>query len=184
VSDGATSSVWNFGNSTNFQYRASIEKVLSSGTFGVAASYASVPFSYESSGGAVLLPRETGAQCLGQCDAHVRMTSLVAIFHAGTGIGFHQVIELSGGAVAYQNLTRDSDGAKLAPAGGNIDPLFAFGYGLGYGLNDRTAIEFVPDYAIAIHERNGLPNGQSNTNSMRSLRLSLRMGFGARTVTR
>ncbi|HET9776725.1 MAG TPA: hypothetical protein VFP77_09195, partial [Gemmatimonadaceae bacterium] len=62
--------------------------------------------------------------------------------------------------------------------------LFSLGYGVGYGFGNRTQIDFVPDYAIAIHERSGLSNGVSNTNSMRSLRLSVRMGFGARTTRR
>jgi hypothetical protein len=110
--------------------------------------------------------------------------TLLATFHAGSGYGFHQVIEVNGGIVAYKNLERDSDGAKLAGGRGSIDPLFSIGYGIGYGFSDRTQLEFVPDYAIAIHERSGLSNGVSNTNSMRSLRVTLRMGFGGRTVRR
>jgi hypothetical protein len=94
-------------------------------------------------------------------------------------------VELSAGVVAYRNLKQDSDGAKLAPGGGSIDPLFSHGYGFGYGLNDRTNVDFTSDYfTYAIHERTGLANGTSNTNSMPSLRLSLRMGFGHRSVTR
>jgi hypothetical protein len=94
-------------------------------------------------------------------------------------------LELSGGVVAYRNLKRDSDGGKLAPSGGNIDPLFSLGWGLGYGLNDRTNIDFTSDYfTYAIHERTGLSNGASNTNSMPSIRVALRMGFGNRTVRR
>ena len=38
--------------------------------------------------------------------------------------------------------------------------------------------------AIAIHERSGLSNGVSNTNSMRSLRVTVRMGFGGRSGRR
>jgi hypothetical protein len=171
VNDGATASTWNFGNSTNFQYRASLEKGGTNGSsFGVAGSRAHVPFVYSSS---TTCPPATST-----CDAHLDMMTLVATFHAGSGYGFHQVIELNGGVVAYRNLKRDSDGAKLAPSGGNIDPLFAFGYGFGYGLSDRTNIDFTSDYAIAIHERKGLSNGTSNTNRMPGLRVSLRMGFG------
>ena len=94
------------------------------------------------------------------------------------------MIEFNGGIVAYENLTREPDGAKLAPAGGNIDPLFSLGYGIGYGFSNRTQVDFVPDYAIAIHERSGLSNGVSNTNSMRSLRVTVRMGFGGRSGRR
>ncbi len=186
VNDGATASNWNFGNSTDFQYRGSIEKGGSNGSsFGFSGSWAHVPFVYSSTG-LVFAPTGSGggAQC-SSCDAHLDLMTLVASFHSGAGIGFHQVLELNGGVVAYRNLKRDSDGAKLAPSGGNIDPLFALGYGLGYGLSDRTNLDLISDYfAFAIHERKGLSNGTSNTNRMPGLRLSLRMGFGGSTTRR
>ena len=183
VNDGRTDSEWNFGNSTNWQYRGSLEKTISGGnSFGIAGSYAHIPVVY--SNGSLPLPSGiTGTRC-GNCDAHLDMTTLVATFHAGSGYGFHQVLEFSGGIVSYLNIKRDSDGAKLAPSGGNIDPLFAAGYGIGFGLNDRTAFEFVPEWSIAIHERSGLANGTSNTNRLNALRVSLRMGFGGRSYGR
>jgi hypothetical protein len=184
VNDGVTSSTWDFGNSTNIQYRGSLEKGMTNGSsFGVAGSWAHVPFLYSST---AFNPVGTGGgvQCP-SCDAHLDMMTLVATFHSGAGIGFHQVLELSGGVVAYRNLKRDSDGAKLAPGGGNVDPLCSLGYGLGYGLSARTNIDFTTDYfTYAIHERTGLSNGASNTNSMPSIRVALRMGFGSRSVRR
>jgi hypothetical protein len=178
VNDGRTQSTWDFGNSMNMQYRASLEKTVGSGsTFGVAGTYARVPFTYTSAGDPSTLPNGvTGAQCT-QCDAHLDMMTLVGVFRAGAGVGFHQVIELSGGAVFYKNMKEDNGGATLAPASGNVDPIFSIGYGLGYGFSNRTQLNFVPEYAIAIHERSGLPNGVSNTNSTRSYRLSLRVGL-------
>jgi hypothetical protein len=183
VNDGATSSTWNFGNSTNVQYRASLEKGMTSGSsFGLAGSWGHVPFEYSSTG--IITPDAgDGTQC-SLCDAHLDLMTLVATFHSGAGRGFHQIVELNGGIVAYQNLKRDSDGAKLAPSGGNIDPLFSFGWGFGFGLSDRTNIDFTSNYTIGLHERKGLSNGASNTNSMPSLRLSFRTGFGNRTVRR
>jgi hypothetical protein len=175
VNDGATASTWNFGNSTNLQYNASLERAIGSTlSVGVAGSFASVPFQYTSQ---QFAPTAPGVTTCGSCDAHLNMTTLVGTLHAGGTTGLYQVIALNGGIVMYNNLRRDSDKAKLAPGGGNIDPYFSLGYGLGYGLNKTTQIEFVPDYAISIHERNGLSNGVSNTNSTRSLRLALRMGF-------
>jgi hypothetical protein len=82
----------------------------------------------------------------------------------------------------YENL-KSEQGAKLA-GGGNIDPLFSLGYGFGYGLSDRTNIDFMSDYSFAIHERKGLSNNQSNTNTMPGLRVALRMGFGGRGLRR
>jgi hypothetical protein len=177
-----TSSTWNFGNSTRFQYRGSLEAGMANGSsFGVAGSWARVPFVYSSS--SVIPPVGGGAQC-SSCDAHLDMMTLVATFHSGSGLGFHQLVELDGGVVAYRNLKQDSDGARLAPIGGNIDPLFSLGYGFGYGISDRTNLDFLSTYTLAIHEGKGNSNGVSNTNSMPSLRLSLRMGFGRRSVTR
>jgi hypothetical protein len=187
VNDGVTGSTWDFGNATNLQYRASLERTMSSGTsFGIAGSYARVPFAYSADLTKPLPAGESGTRCPSPgCNAHLDMTTLVFTLHSGSGIGFHQVVELNGGVVAYRNLTQDSGGAKLAPSGGNIDPLFSLAYGLGYGLSNSTNIDFVfADYTFAIHERKGLSNGTSNTNSMPSLRVALRMGFGQHTVRR
>ena len=186
VNDGLSASSWNFGNSTNFAYRGSLEKGGNNGSsFGVAGSWSHVPFSYAST---AFTPTAGGGgvQCASStsCDAHLDLMTLVATFHSGAGIGFHQVLELNGGVVAYRNLKRDSDGAKLTPTGGNIDPLFALGYGFGYGLSDRTNLDILSDYSFAIHERSALSNGTSNTNSMPGLRVSLRMGFGGNTRRR
>ena len=184
VNDGVTASVWDFGNATNLQYRASLEKGMDNGSsFGIAGSFARVPFAYSADLTTPLPAGESGTRCL-NCNAHLDMATLVFTFHAGSGAGFHQVIELNGGVVAYKNLKQDAGGAKLAPSGGNIDPLFSLGYGFGYGLSNRTNVDFVSDYTFAIHERRGLSNGTSNTNSMPSLRLALRMGFGTHTIRR
>lgn len=185
VNDGATASTWNFGNSTNFQYRASLEKGLTNGaSFGVAGTYANVPFVYSSNLATPLPAGNSGARCdLAGCNAHLNLMTLVGTLHYGSGIGLHQVLELGGGIVAYQDLKRDSDGAKLAGSG-NIDPLFSIDYGFGYGFSDRTNLDVVWDYGFAIHERSGLSNGVSNTNTMPGLRVQLRMGFGTRSYRR
>ena len=185
VNDGVTASTWDFGNATNIQYRASLEKAMDNGaSFGIAGSYARVPFTYSADLTRPLPVGESGTRCL-SCNAHLDMTTLVLGLHSGSGIGFHQVVELNGGVAMYKNLKEDAGGAKLAPSKGNIDPLFSLAYGFGYGLNSRTNIDFIfADYTFAIHERKGLANGTSNTNSMPSLRASLRMGFGSHTLRR
>jgi hypothetical protein len=185
VNDGVTGSTWDFGNATNIQYRASLEKAMDNGaSFGIAGSYSRVPFTYSADLTKPLPAGESGTRCL-SCNAHLDMTTLVLGFHSGSGIGFHQVVELNGGVAMYRNLKQDAGGAKLAPSKGNIDPLFSLAYGFGYGLNTRTNIDFIfADYTFAIHERTGLANGTSNTNSMPSLRVALRMGFGSHTISR
>ena len=181
VNDGRTESVWDFGNSTNFQYRGSLEKTIGTqSSIGLIGTYVRVPFTYRST---AIIPPPGGASC-GECEAHFDMMTLSAGFHIGGGIGFHQVIEGNAGVVRYTNLKRDSDGAALAPTGGNIDPIFSAGYGFGYGFNERTAINMVQDYGIALHEKTGLANGVRNTNSVRTLRFSVRFGFGSRVSVR
>jgi hypothetical protein len=185
VNDGVTGSSWDFGNATNLQYHASLEKAMDNGaSFGIAGSFARVPFTYAADLTKPLPLSENGTRC-SSCNAHLDMTTLVVGFHSGSGIGFHQVVELNGGVVMYRNLKADAGGAKLAPAKGNIDPLFSLGYGFGYGFNERTNIDLVfPEYTFGFHERTGLANGTSNTNSMPSLRVALRMGFGSHTISR
>jgi hypothetical protein len=179
VNDGVSASTWNFGNSTNIAYRGSIEKGGSNGSsFGIAGSWSHVPFLYSSSSAPVIPPGGGPCGSSPSCDAHLDLMTLVATFHSGGGIGFHQVLELNGGVVSYSNLKRDSDGSQLSPLGRNIDPLFALGYGFGYGLSDRTNLDVISDYSFAIHERKDLSNGTSNTNSMPGIRVALRMGFG------
>ncbi len=185
VNDGATGSTWDFGNSTNFQYRASLERGMANGSsIGIAGSYANIPFQYSSDLALPLPAGVSGDRCdAAGCKAHLNMMTLVGTFHVGSGYGLHQALELNGGIVAYQNLKRDSDGAKLAGSG-NIDPLFSLGYGFGYGINEHTSIDVMSDYGIAIHERSGASNAVSNTNTMPGLRVLLRMGFGGRTFRR
>ena len=179
VNDGVSGSTWNFGNSTNIAYRGSIEKGGNNGSsFGIAGSWSHVPFLYSSASAPVIPPGGGPCGSSPSCDAHLDLMTLVATFHSGGGIGFHQVLELNGGVVSYSNLKRDSDGSQLSPLGRNIDPLFALGYGFGYGLSDRTNLDVISDYSFAIHERKDLSNGTSNTNSMPGIRVSLRMGFG------
>ena len=181
VNDGRTESTWDFGSSTNYQFRASLEKTVGDrASIGFIGTYVRVPFIYEST--LIGVPAD-GVTC-GTCEAHLDMMALSAGFHVGGGPGFHQVIEGTAGVVQYSNLTRDSDGEKLAPTGGNLDPIFSFGYGFGYGFGQNTAINLVQDLGIALHEKNGLANGVRNTNSVRTLRFTARFGFGTRSRRR
>ena len=168
ISDGASNSTWDFGEGTSWQYRAALEKALQNQfSLGGVLTYVDVPFVY------------VGDSC-GRCDAHLDLTSLGVSFHAGGSQGLHQVLEVSAGAAMYRNLTRDSDGAKLAPTDGSVDPFFTFGYGFGYSFNPTMQVSIVQDYGLVLHERTGLANNESNTLTQRTTRLNFRMGFGNR----
>jgi hypothetical protein len=168
ISDGATNSTWDFGEGTSWQLRAALEKALQNQfSLGGVLTYVDVPFVY------------VGPSC-GRCDAHLDLTSLGVSFHAGGSQGLHQVLEVSAGAAIYSNLKRDSDGAKLAPTDGSVDPFFTFGYGFGYTFNPTMQVSIVQDYGLVLHERKGLANNESNTLTQRTTRLNFRMGFGNR----
>lgn len=176
VSDGATTSVWDFGRASVPQYRLAVEKGFSrTASVGATASYMHAPFTYIGAGGSNSCTR---------CGAHLDVVALGASFHVGGGLGLHQVLEASAGAIQYRNLTRDDDKTALEPLDGNIDPYFTFGYGFGYTLNPSTQISVVQDFGLAIHERKGLTSEDSNTLTQRTLRLNLRYGFGNRVRAR
>lgn len=182
VNDGATESTWDFGNSTNFQYRGSLERSTGNqASFGIVGTYVRVPFEYTSGG---LVPPPGAATCPGGCDARLDMMTLSAIYRIGGGRGFHQMLEGNAGMVWYRNLTRESDGAALPPTGGNLDPIFSLGWGFGYGLSANTHINLVQDLGITLHEKKGLATGVRNANSVRTLRFTARFGFGSRVRTR
>lgn len=175
VSDGKTNSVWDFGRASVPQYRLAVEKSFNRNmSIGAAGTYMHAPFAYLSDGSA--------ASCT-RCGAHMDIISAGASFHVGGGLGLHQVLEASAGAIQYRNLKRDDDKTKLAPVDGNIDPYFTFGYGFGYSLNPNTQISIVQDFGLAIHERTGLTSEDSNTLTQRTLRLNIRYGFGNRVRT-
>ena len=180
VSDGRTASTWDFGRASTPQYRGSVEKAVGrNASIGAAATYAHVPFIYRSP---LVDPLPGGGGC-GSCDAHLDVVSLGASFHYGGGMGLHQVIEASAGALAYRNLRADS-GGDLEPVDGNVDPYFTFGYGFGYTFNPSMQASVVQDFGLAIHERENLSSDQSNTLRQRTIRLNFRYGFGNRAPRR
>lgn len=176
VSDGKTQSVWDFGRASNPQYRASLEKAFSrTASIGATATYVHAPFRYVGPG---------GENSCTSCAAHLDVITLGASVHVGGGVGLHQVLEASAGALAYRNLKRDSDDAELAPVNGNIDPYFTFGYGFGYAFDPNTQVSIVQDFGLALHERTGLTSEDSNTLTQRTIRLNFRYGFGNRVRAR
>jgi hypothetical protein len=171
VSDGRTESTWDFGQASSPQFRASIEKAVSSTiSVGATGSYARVPFTYRGGGG----------EGCAACAAHLNVLTLGASFHVSGTQGFHQVLEGSAGVLQYRDLERDSNGDALPPTDGNIDPYFTFGYGFGYGFSRNVHVSVVQDFGLALHEREGLSSEQSNTLRHRTIRLNFRYGMGNR----
>lgn len=98
-------------------------------------------------------------------------------------MGFHQVYGASAGMTRYSDFTRKSDGAELPP-GDAVNALSGtFTYGFGYRLSPRTVIVGVYDIGLVYHSRDGLGSDQRNTLVPRTLRVSLRQGFGSQSST-
>ncbi len=177
INDGGTGSAWDFSGTT-VQYRGALEKTISNQTaIGISLAYMNMPFTYH--GGAL-----GGPSSCTQCDAHMKFYNAALTLHVGGGNGFHQVLEASAGVNHYRDFKRDSDGQALEPKEGNIDPAFTFGYGFGFNFSPSHEIFIIQDYGIALHERDGLQNNQSNTLTMRTTRIGYRMGFGTRPPVR
>jgi len=175
VYDGATQSLWNFGS--GLVYRASVEKTISNqSSLGLMASYGRLPLRYYD-----LRTDATGDCALNDrgCTAHAQVTSFGALFHAGGGPGVHQVIEASAGVTRYANFERDGDGATLS-SGTNTDGSITVGYGIGYTLSRVAQVALVQDYSAILHERKGLPSGQSALTQAYTTRLTVRLGAGSR----
>lgn len=175
VDDGKTGSTWDFGNRTSPQYRVTLERALRGGmSWGLAGTYVRAPIQYRSFAS---IPELDGETCAA-CDAEVDVMSLYALFHAGGGAGFHQVIEAGVGVTSYQNFKRESDGAKLAPTSAERDFGFIFAYGFGYTLSPRSAVNLVQEYGFNLHESRGTSSGASNAMRFGNTRLSFRLGLG------
>jgi hypothetical protein len=165
IADGRTSSDWLF--SDGLGWRATVEYGLGGGsTVGVVGTFARLPLEVRSRAG------ESSR------DADGDILSLQALFHAGGGIGLHQVIEVSAGVIEFRNFRSRDQGETLGPPDGDRDLTFALGYGFGFGLSTRATIALVQDFGYTFHQRDGLPASSSRTTMNRSTRVGLRLRFG------
>jgi hypothetical protein len=164
VHDGATNSVWAFGDAT--QYAVSVEKPISGSgvTLGVRGTYARVPLLYS---GSVLT------------DADANVSQAMAVLHVASGREFHSVLELSAGATIYSNFRSRTSDARLAPSS-DTDVAFAFGYGFGYNFTPTFAIDVVQDQSTSLHQKTGLSASESSSSRFTSTRLIARFGLGGR----
>lgn len=167
VSDGTTSSVWDFGSAT--QYHASIEKANGGVSFGVRGTRAMVPLRYTSTA-----PGATPA-----VDADANVSQLLASVHVASGRGFHSVLELDAGATSYSGFRARATGDSLAPAS-DTDFSFAFGYGFGYGFSNRFVVEVVQELGTHLHQRTGLSASEDTNVRVNSTRIVGRLGLGTR----
>jgi hypothetical protein len=173
VHDGSTNSQWDFGSATS--YRASYEGVMQPGvTVGIAGSYASTPLLY--TGGATTAG---STSCPAGCNAKARVMQLLGIVHSGGDrIGFHQVLEATGGVTRYTNFKTQDSGQLLEPVHTDTDLAFSLGYGFGFGVTPTSSIEIVQEFGLSIHQKTGLAANSNNLPRSSTTRISFRMGVG------
>ncbi len=164
VADGSTDSNWDFSN--GWPLRVSLERSLGSGaTLGVQLTYVRVPLRYNSS-----------ATC-GSCDAHATVASYGPILRVGAGSSWYRVFQLFAGVLQYGSFTQDHTNVSLPPAHPNRDLAFSAGYGFGVPLGRDWALEIMPSYLLAVHERTNLPGNASSVARHWQTLLTLRMGL-------
>jgi hypothetical protein len=163
VSDGSTSSAWNFGS--GLEYAARLEHPVSSGAFavGVQGSWARLPVDYSSGSFA------------GEAKADV--TQLLAVLRYGSGYGFHPVYELSGGVIGFSNFRSTGMPQIDISNSTDWDPKIALGYGFGFGLSSTAAVEIVQELGTILHQRTGLSASQSNYPRIYVTRLGGKIAF-------
>lgn len=170
IRDGSTNSEWLFGNTV--QYRLSVElPIENQSSFGISGAFARVPLVYQALG--VINPA-----CSLSCNADATVTQLMATFHAGHNvIGFHQIIDVSLGAVGYSGFRARASGERLPPRQFDADIAGGIGYGFGYALSPDMQITLVQEGFLSVHQRTGLDNGANTIGRQFVLRLGTRFGF-------
>lgn len=175
VYDGSTQTAWGF--SQTIEYAGSLEFALSGGSaLGVTASYAHAPLLYVDSAQAA-----TGSIPNGCCDAHVNVYTMGAQFSVGGGgaPGFHQLVVINAGVIAFEKFTSDRGGQQLPPSR-NIDPRIGIGYGFGYGFGGRSEAFIIQEYGVALHESTGLSGSDRRQYQQQTTRLGIKFGLGGR----
>lgn len=166
IDDGTAAARWRFSGAA--QFRSTVEYALGRGnSLGFSAAYARVPITYIPFNGS----RE---------DATGTVAGVGLTFHGGGGLGLHQVIEASIGALRFSDFSSDVDGRRLEPLDADLDFTFTIGAGFGYTLSSTAQITLVQDFGVVLHQGTALPNDANTRAYQRITRLGLRYGFGSR----
>jgi hypothetical protein len=164
ICDQPTNACWNFQGAA--QWRGSLEIPVGRGAaFGVTGTLSRPEVDYQ--GGV-----------FSSAFAHANVSQLLATFRIGGGneIGFHQVIDINGGAIFFQNF-RDENGNKLGAAT-TTDPAFSLGYGFGYGFGSHAEVMLMQDYGLVIHSHH--TPGSNNSAQQYTTRIGVQFGLGGR----
>ena len=166
VTDGATASRWDLGDSQT--YFAGVEHAVAGGvTLGVRASTAHTSLRYVSTGAGVIVT-----------DADARVSQAIGVLHITSGRELHSVIELGAGATFYSGFKARGTGANLEPRKTDADFTFVLGYGIGYSFSRTFQIDVVQDLATALHQKTQLAAGDDSSARISVTRLVARIALG------
>ena len=142
------------------------------GGVGLTAAAVTLPVDYRTTSGSI---------CGTGCPAEVKVTSVMATFHAGGGLGLDQVIQASAGVTMFGDVVGvpESEGIREKAS----DFTVMIGYGLAYGFTPRLSAMVVGDLGLAFHsegdtQREFVSGG--NYSPLVALRGGLRYGLWSR----
>ncbi|HEX2718703.1 MAG TPA: hypothetical protein VHM67_13560 [Gemmatimonadaceae bacterium] len=169
--DGSTQTGWDFSQA--LEYTAAAEFRVSRGAWvGVTASYANMPLNHQQ----VVSPGGNSYSII-YTDAHVNVYTAGAQFSMGPGSpGFHQVIVINAGIIAFENFHADRDGRRLTPER-DIDPRIGIGYGFGYGFRNSLEVFLVQEAGVALHQGEGLSGNDRRQYQQQATRIGVRLGL-------
>jgi hypothetical protein len=154
--DGQSGLPWYLGD--GWQYRVGGDVGTQLGSFGVAATFASVA-----------IQRGNSAASVGD----IQQRQFLATFRSPEPRGFGQVIDIGVGLSQWLNYSgTDVLSAEDAEARNGV--ALVLGYGLSIPLGSRAIVTLAQDYSTVIGSANGLPAGARRAQEQYTTRIGLR----------
>lgn len=154
--DGQTGEAWFLGD--GWQYRVGADVGTELGSFGLAATLATVP-----------IQRGNSTASVGD----IQQRQFLGTFRSPEPRGFGQVIELGVGLSQWLNYS-GTDVLTAAEAKPRNAVAFVLGYGLSLPVGKRFTVALAQDYATIIGSGDGLPPGTRRAQEQYTTRIGLR----------
>lgn len=168
IADRNSGADWAFGQ--GLEWRLTMDQAIQNQTgIGLTVAYASMPLDY--------YPPVSGSSvCSSVCNARAGVWSLLAGFHMGGGLGFHQVIDVDVGMTQFSTFRTD-DGEKIDAEKQSWDFSASLGYGFGIGITPRLSFAIVQGYGMIFHPDRG-SGSSTGYPQTRITRLTMKYGMG------
>lgn len=168
IADRNSGADWQFGQ--GIEWRLTMDHAIQNQSgIGLTVGYASMPLDYA--------PGASGsAVCGSVCNARAQVWSILAGFHSGGGLGFHQVLEVDAGITQFSSFRTDA-GERIEAEKQSWDFAASIGYGFGIGLTPRLSFSIVQAYGMIFHpdRGSGSSSGYAQNNATR---IGMKYGMG------